>query len=704
MFVASGGDISDILVVDDTPADCQFMAAILTAQGYQVRTANSGTRALEEIDLAPPDLILLDVHMPEMDGFTLCRQLKQSLQSASIPVIFISVSDDTETKVAAFNCGGIDYVTKPFRVAEIKARIHAHLQMKRAQDRLGFQAGHDPLTGLPNRSLLGDRLHQAISFAERYGGKVAVAYVDLDKFKAVNDRLGHKAGDQLLMQAACRLQACVRESDTIARIGGDEFVIVFYDQGNEHVTAHALQRLLDSISEPVMLDGYMVSPSCSVGFACYPQDGCDVDTLLRNADTAMYRAKELGRNNFQFYTSELNARINERMTLEKGLRRALEGNEFVLHYQPRIDLRTGRVTGLEALIRWQHPELGLLPPLHFIPVAEDAGLIEQIGEWVLRAACAQHKRWEAQGIRRMPIGVNISRAQFLQADFVQTVATALQEFDVAAEQLELDLTESLLMQEPVAAIDILRTLKDIGVGLAIDDFGTGFSNLGYLKRFPVDRIKLDQSFLRDIQSHPDDLVVADAVIGMAHRLRLKVTAEGAESGSQLALLADRGCDEMQGDYFSPALPVDLCTALLRENRMLPVDSIGRRQPGRTLLLVDREGGSRRTLDGVSRFAGYRLLQAHDACSAFDLLAGHEVGVVLCDHRVTDMGCVEFFRRIRQMYPQTVRIMLSAPADIALAADAINYGNVYKFLQQPWTEGELASILDDAFVRYEAGAA
>jgi diguanylate cyclase (GGDEF)-like protein len=703
VLMASDDEIADILVVDDTPADCHFMAAILTAQGYRVRTASNAESALAELDLAMPDMILLDVNMPETDGLQLCRQIKRSTQFAGIPVIFISVVDDTESKVAAFNCGGIDYVTKPYRVAEIKARINAHLQMKRAQDRLGYQAGHDPLTGLPNRSLLADRLQQSISFADRYGGKVAVAYIDLDKFKTINDRLGHKAGDCLLVQAANRLQSCIRESDTIARIGGDEFVIVFYDQGNESVTAHALQRILDSVAEAILLDGYAINPTCSIGFACYPQDGRDVDTLLRNADTAMYRAKELGRNNFQFYTSELNERINERMALEKGLRRALEYSEFVLHYQPRIDLRSGRIIGLEALIRWGHPELGLLPPMHFIPAAEDAGLIKDIGDWVLHAVCMQHRSWGAQNILQVPIGVNISDQQFFSPGFAQSVAGVLREYGVAPSQLELDLKESLLMQDPAATIRVLRELKEIGVGLSIDDFGTGFSNLGYLKRFPVDRIKLDPSFLRDIQSHPDDLAMADAVIAMAHRLRMKVAAEGAESGSQLALLADRGCDEMQGDYFSPALPQGLCTELLRENRTMAVEKIGRRQGGRTLLLVDQEGLSGRALAGMPQCAGYRMLQAPDAHSAFDLLAAQEVGVIVCDQRVPDMSGIEFLRRVRQMYPQAVRIIVSDPSDSKVAADAINLGNVYKFLQKPCDENEFASVLDAAFMQYESDA-
>lgn len=700
MLVAAEKELADVLVVDDTLTDRELLSAILSGQGYNVRSAASGVHALEQIKLAQPDLILLDIHMPEMDGFEVCRHLKQSRQLSGIPIIFVSVSDDTDCKVAAFNCGGIDYVTKPYRSAEITARVHAHLQMKRARDRLGFQAGHDALTGLPNRHLLTDRLQQAISFAERYGGQLGVAYIDLDKFKTVNDRLGHEAGDQVLVEAACRLQGCVREADTIARIGGDEFVIVFYDQNCENVATSAMQRILDCMSEPIVVDGYSIVPGCSIGFACFPQDGRDVDALLKNADTAMYRAKELGRNNYQFYTTELNHRVSSRMELEKSLCAALERGEFELHYQPRIELRSGRLAGLEALIRWQHPELGLLPPMHFIPAAEEAGLNGRIGDWVVRAACTQHKVWEQAGLSQVPIAINVSASQFFSPGFAQSISTALRDTGVAAGSLELDLKESLLMQDPTETIRILRELKVIGIGLSIDDFGTGFSNLSYLKRFPVDRIKLDPSFISEIHNHPDDLAIADAIIGMAHRLRLKVAAEGAESGSQIALLAARGCDEMQGDYFSPALPADMCAALLQEKRVLEIERFGMSAGTRTVLLIDQDPDSRRAVSSMSEIAGYRLLEAPGAPEAFDVLATEEVSIVMCDIGMPGMNGVEFLSRARKMYPNIVRVLLSGWSDAGMAADAINRGGVYKFVHKPWNESEMMVMIEDAFTRYE----
>lgn len=700
MRLAADNGLADILVVDDTSSDRQFLSEVLVAQGYRVVTAGSGTQALEEINLAIPDLVLLDINMPDMDGFEVCRQLKQSIHFARIPVIFISSYDDTESKVAAFNCGGIDYVTKPFMVAEVKARIRAHLEMKRVRDQLDFQAGHDPLTGLPNRNLLTDRLHQALNYAERYGSQVAVAYIDLDKFKEVNDCFGHQAGDRLLVEVSRRLLACVRELDTVARLGGDEFVIVFYGQSDENATGHTMQRILERIAEPFVFDGLSLNVSCSIGFTVYPQDGRDVDTLLRNADTAMYRAKELGRNNFQFYTSELNIRINERMTLEKSLRQALERDEFLLHYQPRIELRGGRVVGLEALIRWRHPERGLLPPLSFIPVAEQAGLIGQVGDWVVRAVCRQQSAWQQKGVQQMPVSINISAAQFLSPGFAQSVAAVLQETNIDASLLELEFRESLLMNDPAISMRVLRELRDIGVGLSIDDFGTGFSNLSYLKQFAVDRLKLDPSFVCGIENQPDDLALAEAVISIAHSLQLKVAAEGIERGSQLALLADRGCDEMQGDYFSPAVPVDACTALMLDKRGLSMDLLLRRRSRRTLLLVDDDASTRAALANIAKLAGYCLLEAADAQAAFAILAQHDVGVIVYEQYAPGMSGVEFFSRMRHMYPKSVRIMLSRSVDHSVAADAINHGAVFKFVQKPWKPAALTAILDAAFAQYE----
>jgi diguanylate cyclase (GGDEF)-like protein/PAS domain S-box-containing protein len=445
------------------------------------------------------------------------------------------------------------------------------------EEKLHHQATHDALTGLPNRSLLTDRLMQAISYAQRYQRLLVVAFIDLDKFKSINDSLGHDVGDQLLIQVAERLNKCVRDSDTVARLGGDEFVLVLYDQASEDATYHAMQRVLASISAPMMLAGRELTITCSIGFAIYPQDGRDAETLLKKADTAMYRAKEMGRDNFQFYTSELHARINERLALEAGLRLAFDRNEFVLHYQPCIDLSTGKVSSVEVLIRWQHPELGLMLPLRFIPLAEEIGLVHQIGDWVMRSACLQHQAWRKGSVADVPVAVNVSAPQFLQKGFAGSVAAVLRDTGIDPSRLELDITEGLSMQDPETTIRVFHELKALGIKLSIDDFGTGYSNLSYLKRFPIDKIKLDQSFVRDIVRNHEDLAISDAVISMAHSLHLKLIAEGVESEAQLALLVAHGCDEMQGYYFSLPVPAAECTVLLQEECTLPLENIGRRR-------------------------------------------------------------------------------------------------------------------------------
>ena len=573
---------------------------------------------------------------------------------------------------------------------------------REAEEQLQHQATHDPLTGLPNRNLLTDRLMQAISHAQRYQRMIAVAFLDLDKFKHINDTLGHDAGDQLLKIVADRLSGCVRDSDTVARLGGDEFVLVLDDQANEGITCHAMQRVLSSIAQPMEIAGREMTITCSIGFAIYPQDGRDAETLIRNADTAMYRAKELGRDNFQFYTEALHTRINDRLTMEAGLRRALTSGEFELHYQPRVSLASGRTTALEALIRWNHPELGQIGPRRFLPLAEELGLLHRIGEWVLRQACRQQAAWQQAGVADLPVAVNISSAQFLQKDFTKMIAAVLRDTALDASRLELEITESLSMQDPETSIRVLHALKDMGVRLTIDDFGTGYANLNYMKQFPVDTIKLDQRFVQDIVHSPEDLAISAAVISMVHSLHMKVTADGVESTAQLALLADHGCDEMQGYCFSAPLPVDECTALLRENRVLPMEKLGRRRAGRTILLIDDEPQVLSALERTLDRTGCRILTAGSAFEALDLLAMHEVGVILSDQRMPAMTGVQFFARIRSMYPATVRMILSGYTDGDTVAVAINVGAVYKFLSKPWDADALCGIVDEAFEKYEDG--
>jgi len=438
---------------------------------------------------------------------------------------------------------------------------------KRYEARLEYQANYDTLTGLANRNRLTDRLRQAIVLAERYGHQVAVAFIDLDQFKFINDSLGHHIGDKVLVAVAARLKSCVRENDTIARHGGDEFVVVI-DHSDESVLSTLMARILSCIAEPILVDNRELQVTCSIGFSVYPIDGLDVDALLKNADAAMYRAKEQGRNNVQFYTEELNQKIRKRLAMESMLRQALERGEFFLNYQPQVDLKTGVIIGVEALVRWNHETEGTIAPCDFIPLAEELGLIVPIGEWVLRTACTQTKAWQEAGFSAIGVAVNISARQFRQKDLAEMIARILQETGLEPCHLEIELTESMVMQNVEAAIATLESLKGMGIRLSIDDFGTGYSSLNYLKRFPIDVLKIDQSFVRDIVSDDDDAAIACSIIALAHALKLKVIAEGVETVAQLNYLAEHHCDAMQGYYFSRPLSASACGLMFREGKSL----------------------------------------------------------------------------------------------------------------------------------------
>ena len=429
------------------------------------------------------------------------------------------------------------------------------IERKQAEDRIHFMANHDALTGLPNRALLNDRLSQAILYAQRYDRWVTALFVDLDNFKFINDSLGHNAGDELLKTVARRMVSCIRATDTVVRIGGDEFVIVLFDQPKDvDVISEIVRKIQSAIAEPVRLEGHDLSVTSSIGIANYPNDGVDTDALLANADAALYRAKDVGRDNFQFYTSELNAKVHEKFLLQEDLRNAVARSELVLHYQPQVDLRTGRVFALEALVRWRHPKLGLVPPIKFIPMAEGSGLIVPIGNWVLREACRQNKAWQDAGLPPVVVGVNVSARQFREKTLVAQVASVLKESRLEAKYLELEVTESVIMQDVDLAVATMKELQGLGVHLSIDDFGTGYSSLCALKSFPVSRLKIDKSFIDGLLDNENDKAVADAVVSLGRTLNLRVIAEGVETDAQAAFLRSIHCDEMQGYLFSKPLP------------------------------------------------------------------------------------------------------------------------------------------------------
>jgi diguanylate cyclase (GGDEF)-like protein/PAS domain S-box-containing protein len=456
-----------------------------------------------------------------------------------------------------------DELGKPIAIATTErdmteGKVAAHIE---------HLATHDSLTGLSNRALMNDLASHAIVQAHRRGGRMALLFVDLDRFKGVNDSLGHRAGDRLLQAVAKRLTQCVRAEDTIVRQGGDEFVVILSEITQTRDAANVAEKIRQAILEPFRLDEVEITCSASIGISLYPDDAGDLDTLLKNADAAMYRAKSQGRNACCFFTPDMYVGRRERLSLEQRLRGAVQRGELYLHYQPQVDLVSGRINGVEALLRWRHPELGDLSADHFIPVAEESGLIVQLGQWMLLDACRQARAWQAAGLRPILLAANLSALEFRQPHLVESVIDILQTSGLDPQYLELELTESMLMHE-AEAMSSMQRLKAMGVRFAIDDFGTGYSNLSYLRRFPIHRLKIDLSFLRDITTDQGTAAVTRAIIAMAKTLQLRVLAEGVETRDQLGIISDQGCDELQGFYFSRPVPADEVAKVLQQDRRL----------------------------------------------------------------------------------------------------------------------------------------
>jgi diguanylate cyclase (GGDEF)-like protein len=701
-----------ILVVDDDAGGRRITRATLSKVGFSVSEAGHGQAAIDSINQQMPDLVLLDVSMPVMDGFTACAALRRLPGGDRVPVVMMTGLDDTQSIERAFEVGATDFITKPINWAVLPHRVrymlrasaaindlqqnqrrlsnaqrigdmgdwewdvrsaqivpseqawrifghesgpqgapallpeeffaavhpedadrlrlacaravangegfaidhrvmlpggelrHVHQQVeviegppggpaqrlagavhditrrKDAEEQIRRLAYYDPLTGLPNRLLFTEQLAKAIAQAARHQRRVAIMFVDLDNFKRVNDTLGHKAGDELLRLASTKLAGVLRSHDSlarggnelaehsIARLGGDEFIVLLTDVQRPDDAAMVAQRLVDSLNEPVTIHSNEIFVGGSVGVAMYPEDGTDIDTLLMNADTAMYRAKAAGRGGFQLYDRSMNARALDRLRMETRLRRALERNEFVLHYQPRVDVVTGRIVGAEALIRWQHPERGLLPPAEFIPLVEDAGLVIPIGEWAIQTVCRQSAAWFADGLESVPVAVNLASTHLKERGLPALVARALKDSDVPACSLEIEVTESILLSDPELSISIAQELAEMGVQLSIDDFGTGYSSLAYLKKLPIAALKIDRSFVRDLGTDPDDEAIVSAIIALAHSLKLKVVAEGVETEAQLAFLQAMQCDEYQGFLTSRAVDPDEFRLLLQRRAHL----------------------------------------------------------------------------------------------------------------------------------------
>jgi diguanylate cyclase (GGDEF)-like protein len=450
-------------------------------------------------------------------------------------------------------------------VRSIGAQIGQFMARRQAEERVHHLAHFDELTGLPNRSTFNQRLNHALVQARRNDEPVAILFIDLDRFKNINDTLGHEAGDRVLKQVAERLRGCLREGDTVGRLGGDEFVVLIEELAQPMHVAAVAQKIIAAVAQPFFLEAHEFHITASIGISTYPDDSKDMQGLLKNADISMYRAKEQGKNNYQFYSVLMNIHTLERLALESDLRRALERNEFVLHYQPKVDIGSGRITGMEALVRWQRPGKELIAPVQFIALAEETGLIVPIGEWVLRTACARNKSWQEQGLPPLRIAVNLSARQFAHENLLQDVARVLRETGLDPAALEFEITESMVMHDPERAVTLLIRLKAMGIHLSIDDFGTGYSSLSYLKRFPIDSVKIDRSFIHDVPGDADDAAITRAIIAMAHSLRLKVIAEGVETEEQLSFLREHGCDEMQGYCFSEPLAEEEFLRLLQNS-------------------------------------------------------------------------------------------------------------------------------------------
>ncbi len=566
-----------------------------------------------------------------------------------------------------------------------------------AEQRLLQLANFDSLTSLPNRVLFRDRLDTALALSRRNEWSLALCFIDLDRFKAVNDTLGHLVGDQLLKEVGNRLRYCVRDCDTVSRLGSDEFAVILPELVDQQGSAQVAQRIIDVLSEPIILDGNNLFITASIGITLFPADAEDPDILIRNADTAMYRAKESGRNNYQFFTSEMNAHAMEVMNLERDLRHAIEHQEFLLYYQPKVSCSSGKIVGFEALLRWQHPLRGLVSPAEFVPLLEETGLIVPVGEWVLHTACAQARAWQDAGLGALSIAVNVSGQQIRGHSLCETVSAALAACGLPARYLELELTESYLMGDAEGIIATLRELKAMGVTLSVDDFGTGYSSLAYLKRFPLDSLKVDRAFVQDITADPGDVSITRAIITLAHSFKLQVVAEGVETEGQLGLLIANHCDVIQGYFFSRPLPTEQIIAMLHEGRSLPAQLlIQQKQRERSLLLVeDKE----RTLSALERLLSrehYTIFTAIDAKQGFELLARNNVDVIIANQRMPGLSGVEFLRRVKTLHPESVRMVLSERSDLQVMTEAINEGAIHKFITKPWDDAVLRANIEEAF--------
>ena len=590
----------------------------------------------------------------------------------------------------------------PLHTQSRRGAVVMHVEITesmRTEERMLQLAHYDALTQLPNRLLFRDRLATAMAMAQRNHTTVAVCFLDIDRFKAINESLGHQTGDQLLLEVANRLKTCLRESDTVSRLGGDEFALILPELSHRQYSTYVAERIIHALGASFSIDGNEIFASASIGITLFPNDSDELDTLLRNADTAMYRAKELGRNNYQFFTTEMNANAMEAIKLERDLRHALENDEFVLFYQPKASCTTGRIVGFEALLRWRHPVRGLVAPNEFIPMLEETGLIVPVGAWVLHEACRQTKIWQDEGYGELSMAVNVAVKQ-MNPVLCETVSHALKSCGLKPEYLELELTESQLMTDADNIITTLRQLKEIGITISVDDFGTGYSSLAYLKRFPLDSLKVDRAFVQDITADTNDVSITRAIITLAHSFNLEVIAEGVETEGQLNLLIANQCDVIQGFYFSRPLPEKDISAMLRDGRSLSAYRLqGTSSDHRNILLV---GCSAETVEYLRSHIDPTHLLLHVAPasrSGFEQMAAKTMDIVMAGDQMNDMNPVDFLERIKILHPDTVRLLSGSPLSPAEQPDAMKRSAAFRFITTPCDE-HLSPLLADALRQCE----
>jgi diguanylate cyclase (GGDEF)-like protein len=544
-----------VILADDDPSIRLMVRHVLESEDFDIVEAADGLEAINAVKKYHPALILLDAVMPGIDGFTTCQQIKDS-GHADIPVMMITGLDDDASVERAYEVGAIDFITKPIKWAVLKHRVRSVVAKVVAERKVELLAYRDSLTDLPNRLLFADRLEQSVIRAERSRTSMALMLVDIDDFKLVNDSFGHDAGDKLIKAVGKLISRSLRRADTIARLGGDEFAVIIENIDSPEDAISIADNLTTILEHNVRLDDQETYTSASIGISVYPDDGKDARSILKNADTAMFRAKENGRHCFQFYKPEMSVNAMERLDLENSLKAAFENDEFLIHYQPIIDIHENEISGVEALLRWQHPDKGMIQPEDFVSALEDSGLIIALGEWLISSVCKQMSLWQDAGLKGQNISINLAARQFQDQDLVALFTKAIAENNIEGSSLSVEVTECTLIDNLGGVETTLNKFRDMGIKVMLDDFGTGYASLAYLKNFPVDVVKIDPEFVAEIPENPGDAAVVDAIAGLTHGLKLDLLAEGVETESQLKRLKSIGCNYGQGYYWSKALPGD----------------------------------------------------------------------------------------------------------------------------------------------------